>query len=157
MTDRKRIVRHVTFLEDLLVAFARLLGFGEIVEEVGPDERLSINACDFERRFVGVGDLAFGTDDDEGVEAGLDQASAVVGGGAQPLVGQGAFGDVASDGRDSDEVASQIEDGRHREGNRDLFAVFADPEGLVVLDSLASSDLMQDLIHLVRPIRVDED
>ena len=80
MSDGEWVVGDEAPGEDLLVALARLLGLGEVVGEVGADQLLPSHASDLDGALVDVGDLAFGADGDEWVEARLEQAAGVLGG-----------------------------------------------------------------------------
>ena len=63
-----------------------------------------------------------------------------------------AFGDVARDGGDADDVAARIPDRGHGERNLDGSAVLADAHGFVVADS-ALPDLLENVRFLLRPVR----
>src|SRR5438477_36010 len=65
-------------MEALLISSELLLWYGNVVGEVRPDEFLSRQAGDLDRRFVYVRDLAFWTDSDQRIQAGLDQTAGIL-------------------------------------------------------------------------------
>ena len=97
MTDRERIVGHRPLGEDLPVALAGRLGFGEVVGEIGADQRIAGSARGPRGGLVQVGDLAFWTNGDQRIQARLDQAPRVLSGHAYLVVRLDSIRDVALD------------------------------------------------------------
>ena len=80
VTDFQGVIAHRAFVEDSLVPQARLLRLGEVIGEVRPDDLAAGESCHSFGGRVDISDLAVGTDGDQRVGAGLDQA-AIVGAG----------------------------------------------------------------------------
>ncbi|OPY64938.1 MAG: hypothetical protein A4E57_03358 [Syntrophorhabdaceae bacterium PtaU1.Bin034] len=96
MPDRKGIVGHEPFLEDLEVSFPRFLGFGKVVGEIGPYKAFTANPGYLDGRLVHVRDLAVGTYGDEGVKARFDEAAGVLGCVAKLFLGFFLLGNVSA-------------------------------------------------------------
>ena len=78
MPDREGIVGYTPLFKYLPVNLSRLLRLRKIIRKVGINERFPRNARDPDSRLVDVGDLSFGTDGDQRVQAGLDEAPGVL-------------------------------------------------------------------------------
>jgi hypothetical protein len=76
--DGQRIVGDEASGEDLLISLTGLLGLGEVVGKIGPDQFLARDSGHLDRGLVDVGDFAVRADRHQRVEARLDQAARVL-------------------------------------------------------------------------------
>ena len=95
--DREGIVGYKPLFKYLPVPLCRLLGLRKILREVTADKPFPRNARDLDSCLVSVGDLSFGADGDQRVQAGLDEASGVLRRLAQLFLRPLALGDVPRD------------------------------------------------------------
>ena len=66
------------------------------------------------------------------------------------------LGDVAGDGQGADDGARCVPDGRHGQRHVDAPAVFRHPDGVVVLDTLATADPLEQMCRAPAAIRAHE-
>ncbi len=77
VADGQRVIDDKALGEGLLVTFARLVRFSEVIAEIRAGQLLSRSARDGLRRAVDIRDLAVGSDGDERIQTGFDQAAII--------------------------------------------------------------------------------
>ena len=156
VANGQRVVGDESLGEDLLVSLPSLAWLGEVVGEIRPDQLLPRNPGYLVGTLVDIGDLAFGADGYQRVEAGLDQAAGIHRGLQSLLLDTLALGDIASNGGNADQVAGSVKHRRNRERYGDRLAILSNADGFVVLDAFAISHSLEDHLGIVGAIGMNQ-